>query len=149
MDLRQRAQNMIDEFSRIPDWEERYKLVIQKGKALQDLDESLMTEKYKVKGCQSQVWLVPELSQGKVHFQAGSDAMIVKGIISLLVEIYSDATPDDILGYDPEFLKEIGITEHLSMNRTNGLASMVKQIKMYAIAYQSLVSKGIKDANNL
>lgn len=149
MDLQQRAQRLVDEFSQLLGWEERYKLVIQKGKALPEIDESLLVDKFKIKGCQSQVWLIPRLESGKIHFQASSDAMIVKGIISLLVEVYNEASPEEILNFEPGYLKEIGITEHLSMNRTNGLASMVKQIKMYAIAYQSLVSKGINDANNL
>ncbi len=147
MDLQTKAKNLIDEFSQFNDWEDRYKHLIQKGKQLEELPEELMVEKFKIKGCQSQVWLVPELKAGKVEFRASSDAMIVKGIISLLVNVYSGATPQEILNYEPEYLKQIGITDHLSMNRTNGLASMIKQIKMYGIAYNSLVEKGIMDAN--
>ena len=85
---------------------------------------------------------------GKIQFEASSDAMIVKGIISLLVEVYSNATPEEILSFEPDYLKKIGITDHLSMNRTNGLASMIKQIKMYGVAYQALVAKGVQNADH-
>ena len=95
------------------------------------------------------MWLVPELKDGKVLFKADSDAVLVKGIVALLVEAYSGLTPEEITAQDTGFLKEIGITEHLSMNRTNGLANMVKQIKMYAMAFQSLVAKGINNVPTL
>lgn len=120
------------------DWEDRYKELIQLGRSLASISDEQRAEKYKVKGCQSQVWLIPEFKDGKVYFQADSDAVLVKGIIALLVNVYSDATPDEILNNKPEFLKEMGITEHLSMNRTNGLASMMKQIQMYAAVFKSM-----------
>lgn len=148
MDLPTRANKLIDEFGQFNDWEDRYRHLIQKGKNLSDISEDLQTEKFKINGCQSQVWLIPSLKDGKVQFEASSDAMIVKGIISLLVEVYSDATPEEILSFEPDYLKKIGITDHLSMNRTNGLASMIKQIKMYGVAYQALVSKGVQNADH-
>lgn len=148
MELKQRAKALVDEFSRIPGWEERYKLVIKKGKQLQEFPDSWQQEKFRIKGCQSQVWLVPRLTEGRITFDASSDAMIVKGIISLLLEVYDNASPKDILDFEPQYLSEIGITDHLSMNRTNGLASMMKQIKLYAVAYQSLVDRGILNADH-
>jgi cysteine desulfuration protein SufE len=120
------------------DWEDRYKELILLGKSLQNYPEDKRDEKYKVKGCQSQVWLYPELKDGRVYFFGDSDAVLVKGIVGLLLSVYSDATPDEILATKPEFLKEVGITEHLSMNRSNGLAAMMKQIQMYALVFKSL-----------
>ena len=137
------VEQIIDRFNKYSDWEDRYRELIKTGKSLTDLDESQKIDKFKVRGCQSQVWLVPELKDGKVLFKADSDAVLVKGIVALLVEAYSGLTPEEITAQDTGFLKEIGITDHLSMNRTNGLANMVKQIKMYAMAFQSLVAKGI------
>jgi cysteine desulfuration protein SufE len=102
------------------------------------MNDDLKIDKYKVKGCQSQVWLFPVLKEGKVYFQADSDAMLVKGIISVLLKVYSGQSADDILAHEPSFLNELGITQHLSMNRSNGLASMMKQIKMYALAMKAL-----------
>ena len=120
------------------DWEDRYKELIHLGKSLQNYPEDKRDEKYKVKGCQSQVWLYPELKDGRVYFFGDSDAVLVKGIVGLLLSVYSDATPDEILTTKPEFLKEVGITEHLSMNRSNGLAAMMKQIQMYALVFKTL-----------
>lgn len=143
------VEQIIDRFNKYSDWEDRYRELIKTGKSLTDLDESQKIDKFKVRGCQSQVWLVPELKDGKVLFKADSDAVLVKGIVALLVEAYSGLTPEEITAQDTGFLKEIGITEHLSMNRTNGLANMVKQIKMYAMAFQSLVAKGINNVPTL
>jgi len=107
------------------------------------MDEEFKTEANKVKGCQSQVWLHASVKDGKVYFQADSDASIVKGIVSVLVRIYSDATPDEILATKPEFLDTIGLRQHLSMSRANGLSSMIKQISMYAIAFKTKIEMGI------
>lgn len=134
---------LVERFNQYSDWEDRYREMVKMGKAMPELDEKFKSEKYRVKGCQSQVWLVPELKDGKVFFMADSDAMLVKGIAALLVEAYSGLAPDEVCSQRPDFLKEIGITEHLSMNRTNGLANMVKQIQMYGIAYKSLTDKGV------
>ena len=120
-------------------WEERYKELILLGKRLPTLSDDYKVDKYLVKGCQSQVWLYPEIKDGIVHFQADSDALIVKGIVGLLVKIYSEETPQTILETGADFLKETGIIDHLSMNRTNGLASIVKNMKLYAAAYQAML----------
>jgi cysteine desulfuration protein SufE len=119
-------------------WEDRYRELIKLGKGLAIMDEQFKVEKFRIKGCQSQVWLYPEFKEGKVFFHADSDAMLVKGIMALLIEVYNGSTPDEILANPPEFLKQMGISEHLSMNRTNGLASMVKQIQLYATAFKAM-----------
>lgn len=125
-------------FTQYNDWEDRYKELINLGRELGTFPEDRRDEKYKVKGCQSLVWLYPEFKDGKVFFHGDSDAVLVKGIVALLVSVYSNATPDEILGTKPDFLKEVGITEHLSMNRSNGLASMMKQMQMYALVFKSM-----------
>ena len=125
-------------FLKFSDWEDRYKELIQLGKELRSYPEEKREDKYKVKGCQSQVWLYPEFREGRVYFYGDSDAVLVKGIIGLLINVYSDASPDEIISTKPDFLKEVGITEHLSMNRSNGLASMMKQMQMYALVFKSM-----------
>lgn len=124
-------------FFQYSDWEDRYKELILLGKSLETYPEDKREEKYKIKGCQSQVWLYPEVRDGRVFFYGDSDAVLVRGIVGLLLSVYSDATPAEILATKPEFLKEVGITEHLSMNRSNGLAAMMKQIQMYALVLQT------------
>ena len=136
--MTERVNQIKQRLGQYSDWEDRYKELIQLGKSLQNYPEDKRDEKYKVKGCQSQVWLYPELKDGRVYFFGDSDAVLVKGIVGLLLSVYSDATPDEILTTKPEFLKEVGITEHLSMNRSNGLAAMMKQIQMYALVFKSL-----------
>ncbi len=138
VNMSERTTQIKNRFLKYEDWEDRYKELIQLGRALPPFPEDKREEKYKVKGCQSQVWLVPEFKDGRVYFHADSDAVLVKGIVALLTSVYSDATPDEILSTKPEFLKEVGITEHLSMNRSNGLASMMKQIQMYALVFKSM-----------
>jgi cysteine desulfuration protein SufE len=149
MNLRNRVSAIVDRFSQFDDWEDRYKEIIKIGKNLSELDDGDKIEKFQVKGCQSQVWLKPSFENGIVNYFGDSDAILVKGIVGVLIEAYSGSTPNEILEYQDDFLKSIGITDHLSMNRTNGLASMLKQIKMYAVVYKSLADKGIKDAPNL
>jgi cysteine desulfuration protein SufE len=136
--MRDRVSQIKDHFLKFSDWEDRYREIIHLGRDLAPYPEDKREDKYKVKGCQSQVWLFPEFKNGRVYFYADSDALLVKGIIGLLVKVYSDATPDEILSTKPDFLKEVGITEHLSMNRSNGLAAMMKQIQMYALVFKSL-----------
>lgn len=135
----QRISELESQFLQLGSWDDRYRLIIQKGRALANLSDDKKLDQYRIKGCQSQVWLIPSFDQGLVEFHADSDALLVKGIISLLIEIYSSATPDEILENKPDFLNKIGIIDHLSMNRSNGLASMIKQIQMYAFAYKALV----------
>lgn len=134
--LTSRSARLVKDFSAQPDWEARYRALIDLGKKLPALPESLKIEGNKVKGCQSQVWLHAELTpEGKVRFQADSDALIVKGLIAVLLEVYSDATPSEILHFPPAFLKELGFEGNLSPSRSNGLHAMLQQIRNYAIAY--------------
>lgn len=134
----ERTTQIKERFLQFKDWEDRYKELIILGRSLASYPEDKREEKYKVKGCQSQVWLYPEFKDGRVYFYGDSDALLVKGIVGLLVSVYTDATPDEILSTRPEFLKEVGITEHLSMNRSNGLQAMMKQIQMYAVVFKSM-----------
>lgn len=135
--INQRIEQLKADFNRFTEWEGRYKHLIDLGKKMPAMPEALKTEENKVKGCQSQVWLHAELVGDKVHFCADSDASIVKGIVALLVSVYSDSTPDEILATKPTFLEDIGLREHLSMSRANGLTSMVKQISFYAMAFKA------------
>ncbi len=135
-------QEIIDEFSEITDWRDRYRHIIDIGRQLPKLPDELYDERFKVKGCQSQVWLHPHLEDGKVIFQADSDAAIVKGLVALVVRVFSGQTPDDILASDTRFVDQIGLSEHLSQTRANGLSAMLKQIKMYAIAMKAMAVRG-------
>ncbi len=137
MGIKNRLDKIIEEFSRINEWEERYKKIIEIGKELPSISDEEKIPANIIKGCQSQVWLVSEFVDGKIYFRADSDATIVKGIVALLVNIYSDSTPDEILNTRPEFIEKIGLKEHLSMSRANGLSSMIKQITIYAMAYKA------------
>jgi cysteine desulfuration protein SufE len=137
-DLVEKIKNLEQHFLALPDWESRYKEMIQIGKKLPVMPEDFKKEKFQIKGCQSQVWLYPEFNGSVVIFYADSDSQLVKGIISLLITIYSGLTPQEILSTKPDFLNTIGITDHLSLNRTNGLASMLKQIQLYARVYASM-----------
>lgn len=136
--IQERITQVKGRFQVFEDWEERYKELIQMGKELAAYPEEQRQEKFKIKGCQSQVWLYPSFTEGRLRLSADSDALLVKGIIAVLVAVYDGATPDEVLADKGDFLKEIGITEHLSMNRSNGLASMLKQIHMYAAVFKSL-----------
>lgn len=137
MNVEEKQERIVREFKLLGDWTERYKYIIELGRKLDPLDDEFKIEENLVKGCQSQVWLVPELKDDKVHFKADSDAAIVKGLVALMLRVYSDETPETILNTNPKFIEEIGMEKHLSPTRSNGLASMVKQIKLYAMAYQS------------
>jgi cysteine desulfuration protein SufE len=138
MSLKEVQKEIIEEVQFLPDWEEKYGEIIRLGKKLPDYPEEYRDDKYKVKGCQSQVWLHPEFKDGKIHFDADSDAMIVKGLIALLMRVYNNRTPQEILDNPPDFLTEIGIDNHLSPTRKNGLGAMMKQIQMYAVAFKSI-----------
>ena len=132
-----RINKIVDEFTQYQDWEDRYKHLIDFGKNLSELEEVHKSPSNLVKGCQSQVWLVSDFKDGKIIFKADSDASIVKGIVALLVFVYSESTPDEILMTKPDFIEKIGLREHLSMSRANGLTSMIKQITIYAMAYKA------------
>lgn len=139
----QRQERLAEEFAKIPDWEGRYKRLIEYGKRLPKLPEELYDETYKVKGCQSQVWLHANLSSEKrIVLQGDSDALIVKGLVALLLEVYSNAEPQEILNASPDFLKKLGFEGHLSPSRANGLYAMLKQILYYAQAFQALIQMG-------
>lgn len=137
MSVNDRVKVLIEEFNQISDWEDRYKNIIQRGKQLAPMNEDKKIDQNLVKGCQSKVWFHAEMKEGKIYFQGDSDAAIVKGIVALLLTIYSESSPDDILNTKPDFLDEIGLKEHLSMSRANGLSSMLKQISLYAIVFKS------------
>ena len=143
MEINKRIEELSNEFSGFTDWEDKYKHIIGLGKALAEMPEDLKTEDNKVKGCQSQVWLHASLNDGKIIFVADSDASIVKGIASVLVRVYSNSTPEEVLATKPDFLDEIGLRQHLSMSRANGLSSMVKQISLYALAFQTKIKMGL------
>jgi len=137
MTIQEKQDRIIREFKALGDWPERYKYIIKLGQKLDSLDDEYKTEDNLVRGCQSQVWLHTELDDDKVIFKADSDAAITKGLVALMVRFYSNETPDDILSNNPDFIKQIGMQEHLSPTRSNGLASMIKQMKIYAMAYKA------------
>ena len=130
-------KKVVNDFKGINSWEEKYKHLIELGKALPAMEDAYRVDKNLVKGCQSKVWFHTDLKDGRLYFQGDSDAAIVKGIVALLFKVYSERTPDEILGNKPTFLEDIGLREHLSMSRSNGLSSMLKQISLYAIAIKS------------
>ncbi|HBY68738.1 MAG TPA: Fe-S metabolism protein SufE [Flavobacteriaceae bacterium] len=137
MTIQEIQNDLIDEFSMFDDWIERYEYMIELGKSLPLIDEELKTEDKLIKGCQSRVWLNAEIKDDKVVFTADSDAVITKGIIAILIRAFSNQKPEDIIEADTKFIDEIGLKEHLSPTRANGLVSMVKQLKLYAVAYQA------------
>ena len=128
---------IIDEFSGLTDWMDKYAYIIELGNAVEQLEEKHKTPENIIEGCQSRVWLVAEENDGKIDFRADSDAIIVKGLISLLIRVLSGNTPNEILDADLYFLKEIGLQEHLSPTRSNGLLAMIKQMRVYALAYKA------------
>lgn len=130
-------EELIDEFSMFDDWMQRYEYMIELGKSLPLIEENLKTDDKLIKGCQSKVWLNSEMKNGKIIFTADSDAIITKGIIAVLVRVFSNQKPQAILDANTDFIDEIGLKEHLSPTRANGLVSMIKQMKMYALAYQT------------
>ncbi len=134
----QEIQNeIIDEFSMFEDWEERYQYMIDLGKELPLIQSQYKTEDNIIKGCQSKVWVHAEMNEDKIAFTADSDAIITKGIIAILIRVFSNQHPKDIIDANTDFIDKIGLKEHLSPTRANGLVSMIKQLKMYAIAYQT------------
>lgn len=144
MTIEEKQDRIVRQFELLGDWPERYKYIIKLGQKLDPLDNKHKVEENLVRGCQSQVWLVTELEEDKVIFKADSDAAITKGLVAMLVNFYSGETPDAILQTDPEFIEKIGMQQHLSPTRSNGLASMVKQMKIYAMAYKSKISQSVQ-----
>lgn len=137
MSIKDIQNDIIEEFSMFEDWEERYQYMIDLGKTLPLIDEQYKTDEHSIKGCQSKVWVRSEMKNGKIFFTADSDAIITKGIIAILIRVFSNQSPKDIIEANTDFIDKIGLKEHLSPTRANGLVSMIKQLKMYAIAYQT------------
>ena len=138
MTINEIQDEIIEEFSEFDDWMDKYQLLITMGEEQEPLPVELKTEQNLIDGCQSRVWLVCDEREGKLQFRAESDALIVKGIVSLLIRVVTGHTPHDILDADLYFIPQIGLTEHLSPTRSNGLLAMVKQIRMYALAFSQL-----------
>ncbi len=137
MTIKELQEEIIEDFDLFDDWMERYEFIIDNGKTLPKIEEGNKSDDNIIKGCQSKVWLHADYNSGKLQFSADSDAILTKGIISLLLKVYNNQSPDDILNNDPYFIDQIGLKEHLSPTRANGLLSMVKQIKLFALAYKS------------
>ena len=137
MTIKAVQEEIIDEFSMFEDWEERYQYMIDLGKDLPLIDGQYKTEDNSIKGCQSKVWVHANMDDDKVVFTADSDAIITKGIIAILIRVFSNQHPKDIIEANTDFIDQIGLKEHLSPTRANGLVSMIRQLKLYAIAYQT------------
>ena len=136
MNIKEIEDQIVDEFSSFDDWMDKYAYLIELGKDCPQIDEKNKTPENLIKGCQSNVWLSCENHDGKLYFKADSDAVITRGIISLLIRVFNDQTPDDILAAELNFIDTIGLKDNLSPSRSNGLASMIKQIRMYALAFK-------------
>ena len=137
MNIKEIQYEIVSEFSMFDDWMERYEYIIELGKGLPIIEEQFKTEDNIIKGCQSKVWVHAEEKDGKVVFSADSDAILTKGIIAILIRAFSNQTPAEILAANTDFVDEIGLKEHLSATRANGLVSMIKKIKMYALAFEA------------
>lgn len=137
MTLTEVQDQIIEDFSIFEDWMDKYQQLIELGKDLPPINDKKRTESYLIKGCQSKVWLDAELENGKIVFSADSDAIITKGIVALLIQVLNQRTPKEIIEADLYFIDKIGLKENLSPTRSNGLVAMVKQMRLYAIAYQS------------
>jgi cysteine desulfuration protein SufE len=141
MSITEKENQIVEEFAMFDDWMDKYNYLIDMGKSLPLIEEKHKTENNLISGCQSRVWLHAYMEEGKVFFKADSDAVITKGIIYVLIRALSGETPDDIMNADLKFLDEIGLKEHLSPTRSNGLVSMIKQIKLYAMAFKAKQNK--------
>ena len=137
MTIKEIQEDIVDEFSMFDDWMQRYEYIIELGKSLPIIDEAYQVEENLIKGCQSRVWLYAEERDGKLFFTANSDAILTKGIVAILIRVFTNQPAKEILDADMGFIDEIGLKEHLSPTRANGLVSMIKQIKMYALAFQA------------
>ena len=137
MTINEAQDEIIEEFGLLDDWMDRYQYLVELGNGLGNLPESEKTEQNIIQGCQSKVWLTADYKDGLIYYHGESDAVIVKGIVSLLVKVLSGSTPDEIINSDLHFIDQIGLKEHLSPTRSNGLLAMVKQMKLYALAYKT------------
>jgi cysteine desulfuration protein SufE len=138
MTIEEIQQEIVDEFAAYDDWMDKYAYLIELGNGLTPIDEKYKIEQNLIKGCQSQVWLNAECENGILRFQGESDALIVKGLVALLLRVANNRTPQELLSSDLHFIDEIGLKEHLSPTRSNGLLSMVKQIRLYAVAFNKI-----------
>ena len=136
LSIAETEKEIIEEFALFDSWDDKYEYIIDLGKTLPVLDAKYKTDENRVRGCQSSVWLVADYKDGKIFYQADSDAVIVKGLISMLIRVLSGRTADEIIEARLDFIREIGMTTHLAQTRSNGLLSMVKQMKHYALAYK-------------
>ncbi|MDI3527233.1 MAG: cysteine desulfuration protein SufE [Tenuifilum sp.] len=139
MTINEKQDSIVEEFSIFDDWMDRYQQLIEYGKELPPIAEQKKTQQYLIQGCQSKVWLDAELRDGKIYFTADSDAIITKGIVSLLIKVLSGHTPDEILNTELYFIDKIGLKENLSPTRSNGLVAMIKQMKAYALAFKAKI----------
>lgn len=137
MTIKEIQEEIVDEFSMFDDWMQRYEYIIELGKSLPIIDETYQVDENLIKGCQSRVWLHAEEQDGKLIFTANSDAILTKGIVAILIRVFTNQPAKEVLDADMGFIDEIGLKEHLSPTRANGLVSMIKQIKMYALAFQA------------
>lgn len=136
--IAKKQQEIVAEFQGLSNWRDRYRRIIELGRDLPEFPEEFRDDKFKVRGCQSQVWLHPRLDDGRVYFDADSDAAIVRGLIALVLRVYSGHTPDEIMAEEPSFVDDIGLSDHLSQTRSNGLSAMLKQLRMYAFAMKAM-----------
>ena len=141
MTISEQGKDLAESFSFMEDWTEKYQYMIDLSKSLDEMNLNYKTDENLIKGCQSKVWLHSSYEKGKIHFEADSDAIISKGIVAILLSVLNNRSPQEILSADLTFIDEIGLKEHLSPNRANGLSSMLKQIKFYALAYSKLNQK--------
>ena len=137
MTINQIQDRIVEDFNQFDDWMDKYALLIDLGNSLQPIDDKYKVPQNIIEGCQSRVWLTAEMNDGKIEFQGESDAILVKGIVALLLQVFSGRTPDEIMNADLYFVEKIGLREHLSPTRSNGLLAMIKQIKLYALAFKS------------
>lgn len=138
MSIEKIQQEIIEEFSMYEDWMDKYGYLIELGNELKDLDPKDKNDQNLIKGCQSRVWLVADYKDGKIHFRGESDAVIVKGLVALLLRVVSERTPDELIKNELHFIDDLGLKQHLSPTRSNGLLAMVKQIRLYAVAYKRM-----------
>ena len=141
MTILKNQTQIVEEFSKLQDWQSRYRKIIQTGKLLPRLDPSLRTEENRIKGCQSQVWLHARLEDELLIFEAGTDSILVRGLVALVLRVFSGHSPKEILAAKVTFINDLGLGENLSQNRSNGLIAMIKQIQYYALAFQALLDR--------
>jgi cysteine desulfuration protein SufE len=141
MTIEEVQQEIIEEFSVYEDWMDKYGYLIELGNDLPELSQSDKSDEYIIRGCQSRVWLVPELKNGKIYFRGESDAVIVKGLVALLLRVASGRTPKELMENEMHFIDDLGLKQHLSPTRSNGLLAMVKQIRLYAVAYNKVLER--------